>query len=93
MVGVNTMKLCRKCNRKKEVDAFNKNPTKPDGLHHCCRECQTEYVTSWYQMNKEQIKRNGAISKNKTRQLTEQKWWSTLENIRVWGVVKQTSSC
>lgn len=36
-------KLCTKCNAIKELQEFNKDKNKPDGLQAICRECAAEY--------------------------------------------------
>lgn len=41
------MKKCPRCKRKLNNSYFNRDRTKKDGLHFCCRECQSEYHKEW----------------------------------------------
>ena len=47
------MKVCKKCNIKKELSLFNKNSNKEDGLHIWCKECSSSYNKKRYEIKKD----------------------------------------
>jgi hypothetical protein len=47
------MKKCTVCKKEKELDCFNKNKTKKDGLNNICRECSIKRSKQYYDENKE----------------------------------------
>lgn len=49
------MKLCTKCNTRKNKKEFHKNKTKPDGLQPHCKQCAKQHHTTWYQQNKKRV--------------------------------------
>lgn len=48
-----TTKQCRKCNKVKPLDAFNKDKSRSDGHHSYCRTCKSEVDKISWQANKE----------------------------------------
>lgn len=49
-----SMFLCRKCNRTLPREAFGNNRFKKTGMESICRECQCEYLRSYYQTHKDE---------------------------------------
>lgn len=50
------MKICKKCNLEKELNLFNKNKNKVDGLHIWCKECSSNSNKNRYKSQSEFIK-------------------------------------
>ena len=50
------MKICKKCNVEKELNLFNKNKNKVDGLHIWCKECSSNSNKNRYKSQSEFIK-------------------------------------
>lgn len=65
------MKKCTKCKEMKDLDQFNKNKSRSDGLGNTCRECMKVVRTKYYLANKELV-----MQKNKVRKqsLRDQVW-------------------
>lgn len=49
-------KYCGCCDQHLDVEKFNKNPTKRDGLQSNCRGCQNARQREWYEKNKDKHK-------------------------------------
>lgn len=47
------MKCCKKCNKLKPENQFNKNKSYKDELRTDCRECQSKYNKEWFQQNRD----------------------------------------
>jgi 5-methylcytosine-specific restriction endonuclease McrA len=47
------VKTCSKCKLEKELQEFNKNIKKPDGLQNICRECSNKKSAAHYLNNKQ----------------------------------------
>jgi len=52
------MKVCKKCNIKKELNEFCKRKDTKDGYHRYCKTCQKLENDKFYQDNKEKLKPN-----------------------------------
>jgi hypothetical protein len=50
------MKTCKKCNIEKELNLFNKNKNKVDGLHIWCKECSSILNKNRYESQSKSIK-------------------------------------
>jgi len=50
------MKTCKKCNVEKELNLFNKNKSKVDGLHIWCKECSSNLNKIRYESQSKSIK-------------------------------------
>jgi hypothetical protein len=50
------MKTCSKCKLEKSLEAFGKNRSAKDGLHHYCRECAREKNDTWAKAHPEQTR-------------------------------------
>lgn len=49
------MKFCSKCNIDKELSNFSKRVRSKDGLSNWCKDCNKEYLKSYYMTNKENL--------------------------------------
>ena len=45
-------KICYKCKIEKQIEYFNKNPTRKDGFGNLCKECNKKYQKDWYIKNR-----------------------------------------
>ncbi len=52
------MKICSKCKIDKDLDQFNKNKAKHDGLQTFCRDCSHIKFKEYYEKNKESHKQS-----------------------------------
>lgn len=48
MAGLPRMKKCTKCGETKPLTEFHKDRSRPDGLHHSCKECANTYWRERY---------------------------------------------
>ena len=61
MLEDSDMKTCSKCGENKSLEDFNKNKSRPDGLQHNCRACQSESKREWAKKRtREDIDRHNA---------------------------------
>jgi hypothetical protein len=71
------MKNCKKCNIDKDLNEFNKDKTKKDGLDYRCKPCRREYESKLYQTDKVQIYKKNYLKKynqdNKEKQIEYRK--------------------
>jgi len=63
------MKKCTICKEEKELNCFNKNKTKKDGLNNICRECSIKRSKRYYDENREHHVK--VITKRKTKTIFE----------------------
>ncbi len=49
-------KYCTKCEKDVEIQFFNKNKNKKDGLQDICNPCRKQVQKDWYNKNKEKHK-------------------------------------
>jgi len=49
-------KRCRRCGKRKPLEAFNRSKRSADGRHHWCRACFSDYNRARYEAKREQIK-------------------------------------
>ena len=60
-----TTKICKKCNKDKDLSEFNKLSSSKDGHKPRCRECCADENSVWYKKNKEDVdKRNKEYKEN-----------------------------
>jgi len=72
-------KICSKCKLPKELEEFNKNKRKKDGLTSWCKKCTSEISKTYYLNNTEKVLKSMKKSK---------------EKINAWFIeFKQTLSC
>ena len=55
------MKICNKCGIKKDKNEFYKDKTKKDGFSNTCKVCSRAYNKTYYEKNKEDIKKRTTI--------------------------------
>ena len=68
------MKTCGKCKEDKDLNQFNKNKNKSDGLSRICKDCTKKEHTDWYNKNKQvQISKNKIVNQNKKNKFIEYK--------------------
>ena len=60
-------KKCCSCKQIKPLSRFNKNIDKKDGRQYRCIPCQKKYHRSWYNKNKDRIKRENSSKKKERR--------------------------
>jgi len=48
-------KECEKCKTPKDISSFSKNKRKKDGLNQYCKPCQKDYMTVYYEKNKQNL--------------------------------------
>lgn len=48
------MKICSKCDERKDYNCFSKNPSSRDGLHSVCKVCRAKVKRLWHQKTKSQ---------------------------------------
>lgn len=65
------MKLCTKCNEKKDVSQFNKNRSRKDGLQSKCRDCDRGRAKKYFHQNKVKLMTN--ISRHKRERVIRDK--------------------
>lgn len=72
-----TTKICIMCNTQKEINQFNKNKTKKDGLSSECKECIKIYKKEYRLKNAEKIKvgRKKYYEANKEKVLRDNSKW------------------
>ena len=72
-----TTKLCKCCNTTKEINQFNKNKSKKDGLSSECKECIKIYKKEYRLKNAEKIKagRKKYYEANKEKVLRDNSKW------------------
>jgi hypothetical protein len=66
------LKICTKCNKKKNIDEFHKKSNSKDGYRSNCRECSSEYNKSRKEKTREynkeyQSKNSDSIKENKKK--------------------------
>lgn len=61
-------KICTKCGLIKPIDEFVKNNSKKDGYGSHCKTCHRKTCSKYYQNNKQIIRRNAKISRQKLLQ-------------------------
>jgi hypothetical protein len=71
------MKLCKKCNVNKELEYFSKSKSSKDGLNNWCKECNKEYLRSYYFENKE-------LYSNRSKKYYELNFNIIKENSKKW---------
>lgn len=54
------LKRCSACKREKPRDAFSKNRSRTDGLHHQCKDCKAKRNAAYSAANKEKIAKRKA---------------------------------
>lgn len=57
-------KICRRCNEYKNLDAFNKDKSRKDGLRIYCRQCSKRTAQKHYEENKDYYKQKAKINNN-----------------------------
>lgn len=57
------MKVCSKCKLDKQLDEFNKNSSKSDGLQTICRVCSNERSAKHYASNKQDYQKSRTKSR------------------------------
>tara|TARA_Y100000401_G_C8325351_1_gene227858 strand:+ start:3772 stop:4248 length:477 start_codon:yes stop_codon:yes gene_type:complete len=60
-------KRCFNCKKTKPINKFNKNVDKKDGRQYRCVPCQHKYHSTWYQRNKERIKKENKAKKKRRK--------------------------
>lgn len=73
--NMETTKLCKCCNTTKEINQFNKNKSKKDGLSSECKECIKIYKKEYRLKNVEKIK----AGKKKYYEANKEKWQYQME--------------
>jgi hypothetical protein len=63
------VKICSKCNEKKELMLFAKGKRYKDGRRNVCKKCHTAYVTAYYNNNPEK-----KAAKNKMNSVYQNNW-------------------
>jgi protein-arginine kinase activator protein McsA len=59
-------KYCGTCKKDKDVDQFNKNKAKPDGLSTICRKCSNKHSKEYYKKHGEKMRKQ-IHNRNKER--------------------------
>lgn len=61
------MKKCSKCQQNKNLEEFNKNSSKKDGLNNQCKDCNKESCKNYYNANRESEKKRISSKSNSIR--------------------------
>lgn len=64
-------KYCGSCEKDKDLNEFNKNKTKKDGLNTICRECSNEHAKIYYKKHHNKMKTQ--INNSKMKRVIENK--------------------
>lgn len=80
------MKICKKCNKNKQLDEFYKQKTNKDGRFGCCKECSKKRSLAWKKANPDKARvHNVKWKKNNSNKIKiyHNKWYEkNLSKIR-----------